>query len=68
MVAKLDRIIARCGVPLEKLISDLEANITNLILKTQVSMKNIFSLLSNYFIMIILMDHMLISMILLWSY
>lgn len=37
MVAKLDRIIARCGVPLEKLISDLETNIANLILKTQVS-------------------------------
>lgn len=66
MVAKLDRIIARCGVPLEKLISDLEANITNLILKTQVSVKNIlFFLLSNDFIIIILMDHMLISMILL---
>lgn len=38
MVAKLDRIIARCGVPLEKLISDLETNITSIILKTQVSM------------------------------
>ncbi|XP_035223113.1 serine/threonine-protein kinase SMG1-like [Stegodyphus dumicola] len=36
MVAKLDRIIARCGVPLEKLIADLESNITNLILKAQV--------------------------------
>ncbi|XP_054706809.1 serine/threonine-protein kinase SMG1-like [Uloborus diversus] len=36
MVAKLDRIIARCGVPLDKLISDLESNITSLILKTQV--------------------------------
>lgn len=65
MVAKLDRIIARCGVPLEKLISDLEANITNLILKTQVSVKNILSLLLNDFIMIILMDYMLINMILL---
>lgn len=64
MVAKLDRIIARCGVPLEKLISDLEANITNLILKAQVSVENIFSLLLNVYIIIILMDHILISMIL----
>lgn len=63
MVAKLDRIIARCGVPLEKLISDLEANITNLILKAQVSVENIFSLLLNVYIILILMDHMLISMI-----
>lgn len=53
MVAKLDRIIARCGVPLEKLISDLEANITNLILKNQVSIKNIYSLLLNIYIIII---------------
>lgn len=45
MVAKLDRIIARCGVPLEKLMSDLDANISNLILKSQVSVENIFSLL-----------------------
>ncbi|XP_042907666.1 serine/threonine-protein kinase SMG1 isoform X2 [Parasteatoda tepidariorum] len=29
MVAKLDRIIARCGIPLDKLVDDLEANISN---------------------------------------
>lgn len=65
MVAKLDRIIARCGVPLEKLMSDLDANITNLILKSQVSVENIFSLLLNVYIIIILMYHMSISTILL---
>ncbi|XP_055937546.1 serine/threonine-protein kinase SMG1-like isoform X2 [Argiope bruennichi] len=37
MVAKLDRIIARCGIPLEKLIADLQCNITNLILETQIT-------------------------------
>lgn len=53
MVAKLDRIIARCGVPLEKIISDLEANITNLILKVQVSVENTFYLLLNPYFTII---------------
>lgn len=46
MVAKLDRIIARCGVPLDKLILDLEANITNLILKTQVSVSFLLSVVT----------------------
>ncbi|GIY22261.1 hypothetical protein CDAR_374792 [Caerostris darwini] len=37
MVAKLDRIIARCGTSLEKLIIDLQNNITNLLLTAQVT-------------------------------
>ncbi|KAG8199800.1 hypothetical protein JTE90_000893 [Oedothorax gibbosus] len=31
MVAKLDRIIARCGMPLDKLVAELQTNITHLL-------------------------------------